>query len=29
MKVEVYKREPGDYNLENYNEAYQNFDWKR
>lgn len=28
MKVEVYKREPGDYNLENYNEAYQNFDWK-
>ena len=28
MKVEVYKGEQGDFNLTNYQETYQNFDWK-
>ena len=27
MKVEVYKSEPGEYNLSNYEDVYQNFDW--
>lgn len=27
MKVEVYKSEPGEYNLSNYENVYQNFDW--
>ncbi|MDU6180873.1 MAG: acetate--CoA ligase, partial [Staphylococcus lugdunensis] len=27
MKVEVYKSEPGEYNLRNYEDVYQNFDW--
>lgn len=27
MKVEVYKSEPVEYNLSNYEDVYQNFDW--
>ncbi|MGF7193915.1 hypothetical protein ABID55_001413 [Staphylococcus pasteuri] len=28
MKVEVYKSEPGNYNLQDYEQTYNNFDWK-
>ena len=27
MKVEVYQSEPGQYNLDNYAKAYQEFNW--
>ena len=28
MKVEVYQSEPGQYNLDNYAKAYQEFNWE-
>ncbi|TDM07721.1 acetate--CoA ligase [Macrococcus lamae] len=28
MKTEIYEVEPGEYNLQNYDERYSNFDWK-
>ncbi|UTH13195.1 acetate--CoA ligase [Macrococcus equipercicus] len=28
MKTEIYEVEPGDYNLQDYDERYKNFDWK-
>ena len=28
MKVDVYKGEQGNFNLPNYEEVYNNFDWK-
>ena len=28
MKVEVYQSEPGNYNMQDYEQTYKDFDWK-